>query len=83
VASTGITAVTLAADLVTAATAAAANAFDQLGDTLLVTLGGASVAGTGVVYVVQNQAANATYDVAADTVVALLGVTPVLANFVA
>jgi Ca2+-binding RTX toxin-like protein len=84
VASTGVTAASLATDLATAVAAAAADAFDQIGDTLLVTLTGTSLAGTGVVYIVQNQAANATYDATADTVIALIGgTTPLLASFVA
>jgi S-layer protein len=87
VASTGVTAATLATNIATAVAAQIALAADnwaQLGDTMAVQITGASVAGNNVTYIVQNQAANATYDAAADTVIALIGTSTVptaLADF--
>lgn len=87
VASTGITATTLATDIATAVAAQIvvdATLWDSAGDTISVTITGASVAGTGVSYIIQNQAADTTYDAAADTVIALIGTSvepTVLAEF--
>jgi Ca2+-binding RTX toxin-like protein len=72
VASTGTTTTTLLANLSTASGALAANAFDHTGDTFVVTITGASLLGTGISYVVQNDAANTTVT-AADTIIALSG----------
>ena len=89
VASTGTTAGSLATDIATAVAAqivAGANFWATTGDTIAVKITGASVAGTGVTYIVQNQGADATYDAAADTVVALIGTSiapTTLAHFVA
>ncbi|OGT81570.1 MAG: hypothetical protein A3H91_12260 [Gammaproteobacteria bacterium RIFCSPLOWO2_02_FULL_61_13] len=76
VAATGTTSGTLATDIATAVAAqivAGAGFWDWAGDTIIVKLTGASVAGTNVTYVVQNQVNDTTYDAAADTVVALIG----------
>ena len=76
VASTGTSAATLATDIATAVAAQIvvdATFWDSKGDTISVTITGASVAGTDVSYIVQNQSADATYDVAIDTVIALIG----------
>ncbi len=75
IASTGTTAGTLATDIATAVTAsnnAAAGSFTQAGDVLIVTLTGASVAGTAIKYVVINDG-TAAYAAADDSVVALVG----------
>ncbi|MBK1693697.1 hypothetical protein CKO09_02930 [Chromatium weissei] len=88
VASTGTTTGTLATDIasgVAAAIVVDADYWDNLGDTILVTLTGASLAGTAVTYVVQNQATDTTYAAAADTVIALTGTSVLptaLADFV-
>jgi Ca2+-binding RTX toxin-like protein len=84
-ASSGATATTLATDLAAIVALAGTNAFDQAGDTIVVRITGTSVAGSNVYYVVQNQAADATYDAAADTVIALTGTSTVptaLADFI-
>lgn len=89
VASTGTTAGSLATDIASAVAAqivAGADFWANSGDTIAVKITGASVAGTGVTYIIQNQAADAAYNAAADTVVALIGtsVAPTtLAHFVA
>jgi hypothetical protein len=72
-ASSGATAGTLATDLAAIVLLQGANAFDQVGDTIYVKITGASLAGTDATYVVQNQANDQTYDVGADTVLALTG----------
>ena len=72
VASTGITVTTLLANLQTAGDSLAANAFDQAGDTFSVTISGASLRGTDVIYVVHNTGADTTVT-AADTIIALIG----------
>jgi Ca2+-binding RTX toxin-like protein len=85
VASTGTTSGTLATDIATAVAAQIvidANFWANVGDTIVVTLTGSSVAGTGAIYVVQNQAADATYDAGADTVIALIGTSTAPANLV-
>lgn len=87
VATSGATAASLAVDLAAAVAAQIvvnATFWDSVGDTIAVLINGASVAGNNVTYIVQNQAANVTYDTAVDTVVALVGTstTPVaLASF--
>lgn len=83
--SSGATAATLATDIAAIVALQGADAFDDVGDTIVVKLTGASVAGTGVTYVIQNQANDATYDAAADTVIALTGTSTaptVLADFI-
>ncbi len=85
-ASTGTTAGTLATDIATAVAAQIAvhaNFWGQVGDTIAVTLNGASLAGTGAIYVIQNRAEDTTYDPTADTVVGLVGTStaPYLASF--
>lgn len=87
VASTGTTSTTLATDIATAVAAqivVGANFWANVGDTIAVTLTGASVAGTSVIYIVQNATANTAYDVASDGIIALTGTSTVptaLANF--
>jgi len=84
-ASSGTTTGTLATDLAAIVALAGANAFDQVGDTIVVTITGASIGGTAVTYIVQNQAVDATYDAAADTVIVLTGTSTVpltLASFI-
>ena len=89
IASSGVTSGALATDLAAAVTAQIAinsTLWDSIGDTIAVQLTGASVAGTTVTYIFQNQAANNTYDATVDTVVALIGTstTPTaLASFAA
>ena len=72
VASTGTTETTLLANLQTAADALAANEFDHAGDTFAVKITGASLAGTDVIYVVQNTGVD-TNVTNADTLIALIG----------
>jgi len=75
VASTGTTVTSLLANLQTAATAqqtASAGLFAQAGDTFSVQITGASLAGTDVIYVVQNTGADSNVT-AADTIIALVG----------
>jgi Ca2+-binding RTX toxin-like protein len=72
VASTGTSVGTLLTDLQTAADALAADEFDHAGDTFVVKITGASLAGTDVFYVVQNTGADTTVT-AADTIIALVG----------
>jgi len=75
VASTGTTIATLLTNLQTAATAqqaASAGLWAQAGDTMLVKITGASLAGTDVIYVVQNTAADNTVD-DTDLIIALVG----------
>ncbi len=49
----------------------------QAGDTIMVRLMGVSVAGNNVLYVLQNQANDSTFDAASEVVVALTGVSMV------
>lgn len=79
--STGVTTASLAADL--ARTVAntllsrGPESWVQAGDTIMVRLMGASVAGNNVLYVLQNQANDLTFDAASEVVVALTGVSMV------
>jgi len=75
VASTGTTITTLLANLQTAATAqqtASAGLWAQAGDTMLVKITGASLAGTDVIYVVQNAGTDSNVT-DADLIIALVG----------
>ena len=69
--SSGVTADSLAEDITKAVNSVSEGAFDQIGDTIAFILKDKSVAGTDVLYVVQNQANNSTYDAVDDTVIAL------------
>ena len=79
--STGVTTVSLAVDL--ARTVAntlpsrGPESWMQAGDTIMVRLMGVSVAGNNVLYVLQNQANDSTFDAASEVVVALTGVSMV------
>lgn len=79
--STGVTTVSLAADLArTVANTLSSRgpeSWKQAGDTIMVRLMGASVAGNNVLYVLQNQANDLTFDAASEVVVALTGVSMV------
>ena len=87
-ASTGTTSATLLTDLQTAVAeqiALGSTIWANVGDTIAVTLTGASLGGTNVIYILQNQAADSTLDAASDTVIALIGTSTVptaLANFI-
>jgi len=73
-ASTGTTTTTLFNDITTINAAAAVNAWDQAGDTHVITLTGASVGGTNAVYVVIEDGTNATaYNATEDAVLQLGG----------
>lgn len=75
VASTGVTVATLLANLTTAGAAqqaASAGLWNEAGDTMAVKITGASLAGTDVVYVVQNTTADNAVT-ADDTIIALIG----------
>jgi hypothetical protein len=79
--STGVTTVSLAADLArTVANTLSLRGpayWQEAGDTIIVRLMGASVAGNNVLYVLQNQANDSTFDAASEVVVALTGVSMV------
>ena len=79
--STGVTTVSLAADLArTVANTLSSRgpeSWMQAGDTIMVRLMGVSVAGNNVLYVLQNQANDSTFDAASEVVVALTGVSMV------
>ncbi|WMW81081.1 Ig-like domain-containing protein [Undibacterium cyanobacteriorum] len=87
-ASTGSDLASLNTDLATAVANGivqhAAGAWQVSGDTFIVQLTGASLAGNNVYYVIQNQDGNATFDPATDVAVALVGTSiqpPVYGNF--